>query len=315
MRKTITLCSYFFLTLILFLPSSFSLKAEKADEHLDAPRISFLEPAPGLNKKRFWGVAATQVAGYGTTLYLLDQLWYQEYPRQGFNFHNDLEDWLQMDKLGHVTAAYHLSRLGAQSFEWAGLGPRSSTWLGTISAVGFMGVVEILDGFSTGWGFSLADFTANKIGAASFVSQQLIWQEQKILYKFSFSRTPLAELRPAILGHNLREQMLKDYNGQTYWVSLNLQSLSGYHIFPQWLNLAVGHGAYGMLSSRASHQVSPHYERYRQWYIAPDIDWQRIPTNSPLLSTLFSALNFIKAPAPALEYNRMEGLKVHLIFF
>ncbi|MFO7978708.1 MAG: DUF2279 domain-containing protein [Bacteroidales bacterium] len=301
--------------LSLFLMPGLPMNARAATEEQQTSFFSFLEPSPQLNMNRVWTVSGAQVVGYGTTLVLLNTLWYQEYPRQGFNFHNDLEDWMQMDKLGHSTTAYHLSRLGASSFVWAGVDERTSTWLGALSATSFMGVVEILDGFSTGWGFSTADFVANKIGAFTYIGQQLAWQEQKILWKFSFSPTSLADQRPELLGSTLPEMMLKDYNGQTYWLSFNLNALSGSEVLPHWLNLAVGHGAYGMLSSRASHSPVPQMERYRQWYIAPDIDWQRIPTNSPFLKTLFTTLNYLKVPAPAIEYNRVEGFQFHLIFF
>jgi hypothetical protein len=33
-----------------------------------------------------------------------------------------------------------------------------------------------------------------------------------------------AQYRPNVLGSSLAEQILKDYNGQTYWLSVNLHS-------------------------------------------------------------------------------------------
>jgi hypothetical protein len=48
-----------------------------------------------------------------------------------------------------------------------------------------------------------------------------------------------------VLGSSLAEQMLKDYNGQTYWLSVNLHS---FYKNPKWLNLAIGYGANGMLT-------------------------------------------------------------------
>jgi hypothetical protein len=44
------------------------------------------------------------------------------------------------------------------------------------------------------------------------------------------------------------EQMLKDYNGQTYWLSVNLHSFYKGSKIPKWLNLAIGYGANGMLT-------------------------------------------------------------------
>jgi hypothetical protein len=42
--------------------------------------------------------------------------------------------------------------------------------------------------------------------------------------------------------------MLKDYNGQTYWLSVNLHSFYKGSKIPKWLNLAIGYGANGMLT-------------------------------------------------------------------
>jgi uncharacterized protein YfiM (DUF2279 family) len=308
---------------LLLLPVAFFVFSlpGKASEPVVDDFDSFLEPSLQINKARLYTVAGAQVVGYGTTLYLLNKLWYEEYPRQGFNFHNDFPDWLQMDKLGHATASYHLSRLGAQSFRWAGLDHRQSAWLGVISATSFLGVVEVLDGLSTGWGFSVADFTANKIGAFTFLGQELIWQQQKILWKYSFYPSEYSQYRPEVLGNNLPEKMLKDYNGMSFWLSSNLYSLSGENdFFPQWLNLAIGHSATGMITSRhypfdSKSLDFPSFDRHRQWLISPDIDWQRIPTNNNLLKTLFAGLNLWKLPAPAIEYNSAEGWKLHLIYF
>lgn len=281
----------------------------------------FLTPATEINKSRALAVTGVQLAGFTTALILLDKAWYQDFRREQFHFHNDLPDWKQMDKFGHITAAYHLSRISAQSFRWAGINNNNSALYGAVAGTSFLAVVEVFDGFSTGWGFSIADFTANKVGAISFLSQQLAWQEQKILWKYSFSSSGLAQHRPEVLGDGITQTFIKDYNGMTFWLSANLHSLSGeMKIFPPWLNLALGYGATGMLGSRENPVIIdgmqlPHLDRHRQWYLAPDIDWQRIPTNSPLLSTIFSTLNVIKFPTPAIEYNRIDGVVFHLLFF
>ena len=92
------------------------------------------------------------------------------------------------------------------------------------------------------------------------------------------------------------------------------------NVFPNWLNLALGYGAYGMLGGRNNPEhhdgiALPQLERYRQWYVSPDVDFSRIPTNSRILGGLFQVLNIIKFPAPALEYNRVEGIRFHWLFF
>ena len=44
----------------------------------------------------------------------------------------------------------------------------------------------------------------------------------RIYPKFSFHRTDYAPLRPDVLGDGLAEEIFKDYNGQTYWLSFDM---------------------------------------------------------------------------------------------
>ena len=81
---------------------------------------SFLKPSDSLHKGRFKAVLVTEGSLVGVSLIGLNQLWYANYPKSKFHTINDSDEWLQMDKLGHTFSAYQLSRLGAQSFEWAG---------------------------------------------------------------------------------------------------------------------------------------------------------------------------------------------------
>jgi hypothetical protein len=266
-------------------------------------------------------VAGAHIAGFTGSMLLLNEAWYKDHPRSSFHFHDDLADWKQMDKGGHVVSAYHLSRFSHYSFRWAGLTNNQSALWGGISANLFLATIEILDGFSEEWGASWSDFAANITGSASFYMQQVYWQEQKIIWKYSFSRSGLDQYRPDLFGSNLAENMLKDYNGITYWLSFNLHSLLGKpENVPPWLNLSAGYGAYGMLgsiSNPVSHngEYLPHFNRYKSFYLAPDIDYSRIQTNSEIFQSVFTALNFIKFPTPALEYNQEHGVRFHWVFF
>ena len=55
--------------------------------------------------------------------------------------------------------------------------------------------------------------------------------------------------------------------------------------------------------------------RVRQFYLSADIDLTRIKTKSALLKTVFSLVNIIKVPAPALEVNTDGQVKFHPIYF
>lgn len=272
------------------------------------------------NKDRFYLVAGSQLVGLTGTLTALSYAWYGGFPKASFHFHNDMPDWFQQDKLGHLVSAYHMSRISSGLFYWAGCNNSKGAWLGAIASTGFLTAVEILDGFSELWGASLPDAAANTLGTALFLTQQLAWEEQRVILKYSYSESGLAKYRPSLLGGNLPEKMLKDYNAQTFWLSFNLLSLLPGSRMPQWLNIAVGHGAYGLLGSRTNpayyNEIAlPQMERYRRWFLAPDIDFSRIPTQNPWLKAIFNGLNIVKMPVPAIEYNRLHGFSLHWVFF
>ena len=54
---------------------------------------------------------------------------------------------------------------------------------------------------------------------------------------------------------------------------------------------------------------------FRQFYLSLDIDLTKIETKSHFLKTLFSVFNTIKIPAPTLQYDDYNGVKVHFIYF
>ena len=194
---------------------------------------------------------------------------------------------------------------------------KSQIIYGTALSLGYLTSIEILDGFSKEWGFSWSDFAANSLGTGLFVGQELLWKEQRIALKYSFHQTYYASQRPDKLGDNLLEQVFKDYNGQTYWLSFNLKSFFKESKLPPWLNFAIGYGAEGMLTavSEVNNGSIPTQNRYRQYYLSLDLDLSRIKTNSHLLKTLFSVFNLIKLPLPTLEINPTKGLTVHLLYY
>ncbi len=279
---------------------------------------SFLKPSDTLNIKRQKAVFISEAAFSAISLVGLNQLWYADYPRSKFHFINDNEEWLQMDKLGHLYSSYHLGRLGHEMLQWSGTSPKKQLLYGAGLGFAFLTAVEVLDGFSSEWGASPGDVIANATGTALFVSQQLLWKEQRIVPKFSFHTTRFAKYRPEVLGANFSEQILKDYNGQTYWLSANLKSFFKGSKIPKILNLAVGYGADGMLTGKgenAAFLTAENPTKSRQFYLSLDVDLTKIETKSHFLKTFFSVFSVLKIPAPTLEYSASEGVRAHLIYF
>lgn len=274
---------------------------------------SFLKPSDTLNISRRNTVLITEASLATLTLVGLNQLWYADYPKSKFHTLNDNEEWLQMDKLGHVFSSYQLGRVGADVLNWSGVSKKNQLIYGATLGFGFLTVVEVFDGFSQEWGFSWGDMAANAAGTGLYVGQELLWKEQRVVLKYSFHRTQYAAQRPDKLGSGLTEEFLKDYNGQTYWLSFNMSSFFKDSKIPKWLNIALGYGADGMLTGTNTHLSN--YDRERQYYLSLDVDLTRIKTNSHVLKTLFSVFNTIKIPFPALEINEKNGVKLHAVYF
>lgn len=275
----------------------------------------FLKPSDSLNPLRSNTVLISQASLSTLTLVGLNQLWYADYPKSSFKTVNDSDDWLQIDKLGHVFSSYQLGRLGANTLKWAGVSGKEQLLYGATLGLGFLTAVEVMDGFSKEWGFSWSDMAANTAGTGLYVAQELLWKEQRILLKYSFHRTRFAEQRPNTLGNGLLEEFLKDYNGQTYWLSANINAFLNIKGIPNWLNLAFGYGADGMLTGNANELSFLNQNRTRQYYLSLDIDLSRIKTKSRVLKTIFDVLNVIKVPFPTVELNSIGRVKLHYIYF
>lgn len=296
----------------------------------DSTTRSFtVSPDNTIRAKRIPLIAGINAAGYGGSLMLLSKTWYKDYPKSKLHSFNDSKEWLQMDKTGHAWTAYNTGRASAAMWRWAGLKPKTATLVGGFSGAAYLTVIEILDGHSAQWGWSWADMGANVFGSGLFIGQELAWQQQRIQFKFSFHKMNYGEASlnkraDQLFGKSWYERMLKDYNGQTYWLSANLHSFFPHAKLPAWLNISLGYGADGLLGGFENRWTDgdPGFPinrtdipRRRQFYIAPDIDLTKIKTKNKLLRTVFSTFNSFKFPAPALQFTPKGRLKFYPVYF
>ncbi|MEO1049413.1 MAG: DUF2279 domain-containing protein [Bacteroidota bacterium] len=268
-----------------------------------------------VNPKRLRTFVIGSSVLYGATLVGLNELWYKDFPRRSFHFFNDNSQWLQVDKVGHFYSAFHLSSAGTKAFQWTGLNDAKSHFWGSMLGVIFLTPIEIMDGFSSEFGASYGDLIANTAGSGLFLGQYLVWKEVRIHPKFSFQRTDFAPLRPTTLGDGFQEEILKDYNGQTYWLSVDIYKfLPSESKFPKWLNIAFGYGGENMIFANRESNLGAGFDPFRQYYIGLDWDLTHIKSRSKVINTLLFAANMIRLPAPALELSR-ERVKFHILSF
>lgn len=285
---------------------------------------SILNPHPGRVK---W-VAIGHSAAFAGSLTGLAVLWYADHPKSGFHFFDDNAEWLQVDKAGHLYSAYMISHTSSELWKWAGVPRKKRIWLAGIGGLAYQSIIEVLDGFSAEYGFSAGDYAANILGTATFVSQELLWDQQKIKIKFSVSpkryKEPQLEQRAdKLYGKTIIERSLKDYNQQTYWLSADIKSLFHSEKWPAWLNISIGYGAKGMFggtSNKATDQDGniifdrTDILRQRQWYLSPDLNFSAIKTHKKGVKIFFFILDSFKFPAPALELSGGK-LRGHFLYF
>ncbi|MBU1820965.1 MAG: YfiM family protein [Bacteroidetes bacterium] len=265
------------------------------------------------NYRKLHAMFAAQSVLYAGSLYALSKTWYKN-PLTRFSIADDTHEWLQIDKVGHLYTSYQISRHTVELYKKTGISKKQALIYGAISGFFFQTPIELLDGFSPDYGFSSGDVVANLAGPALYLGQYALWDEVRIHPKFSFHYTPLASVRPELLGSNYSERWLKDYNGQTYWFSASPRSFAPSSGWPAWLCLSVGYGIQDMVAGETGKSVALGYSPYRQYYLSVDIDFTKIKTHSKFVRTVAFMLNTLKIPAPAVSFSR-KGVAFRPFYF
>lgn len=266
------------------------------------------DPSPSKRRLRIVWLLSSGI--YAAFMLALGYAWYSPQWISSFHFFDDLPEWQQLDKVAHFFWTFQASVLAARLFRWASVDERSAIRNGAWLAFALVSGIEIFDGFSTAYGASVYDILANALGAVAFVVQSLVWKRILVWPKFSFHPTAFAPLRPEVLGNGLLEEILKDYNGQTFWYSFRLPWLP----LPRWLTLAVGVGGEGMIYGRVAQNEAVNLHPGRRFLLSVDLDLRHIQTDSRVLNALLHIPNIIKVPAPAIELSG-SGIRFHVLYF
>lgn len=244
-------------------------------------------------------------------------------------------EWANIDKYGHAYTTYLYTDLLHDMTIWTGVNDRTSLWMAAGAANLFQLTIEIMDGYNTRWGFSVWDLGFNFSGSALYVGQELLWDEQRIRLKFStFPQTYSSRIVPSadnsgtmtykertqnLYGTGLASRLLKDYNGQTYWLSVNLASFGIPH--PQWLNWAIGVGAYDIYGGFDNEWIADNtiyrtpFSPTTVFYLSPDINWTAFKGKNGFINSLLELMNYIKAPLPAISVDMHGNIEWYLVFF
>ncbi len=217
--------------------------------------------------------------------------WWQG-PRAAFRFENDWVYALNIDKLGHAYGAYLLSGLFTGALSWTGFSDRASGFWGPLMGLGYQLYVEIEDGYHQVYGFSPGDAFSDILGAAFPIAQQTYPVLRNFRMKWSYY--PSQEYLNALKSDKGRV-FIDDYQGQIYWLGVDPHFFlpeSWRSPVPSWLGLAVGAAARNLDEQGGGTRII---------YLSLDYNLSRIDTQSEVLRTLFTLLDHIHFPAPALS--------------
>ena len=313
--------------LILLVMILFSMKVNGVSQ--DTMAVQHFKTHSGIEKKmnnRKWILGTVQTSLWAGALISLEKAWYSDYEKSSFQTFNDWNEWQQMDKIGHFYSAYHINEQTTKLWEWAGTERKKSILIGGISSLVFLNTIELLDAYSAKWGFSGSDVVANFMGTGFYIGQALAWKEQRIRLKFSYHPKNYRELNDRanqLFGNGAIERALKNYNGQTYWASINLKSFFPSSKLPNWLCLSIGYGADNMLGGFKNEWTSlsgtainrSDLQRSRKYLLSADLDLSKLKPKSKVVKTIFSLFNTIKIPAPTIVFNTKSKASIRFLYF
>ena len=289
--------NYLFILTILLIQTEFSAQEKTNLDSIRRKNIILNSTA----------IASTSLSYLG-----LYNLWYKKYPQSSFHFFNDLEEWNYMDKAGHVFSSYQVARKSHLFLKNKNI--ENPIEKSCFYSLFFMLGIEVLDGFSTEWGFSNYDLISNFIGSGLFYVQEKKFKKQLLKLKFSSNLSPYAIYRPNLLGNNFSERIFKDYNGQTYWITIdfNTKIQDKYKVF-KYINLALGYSIDGFIGARNNPNLNcfecDNLNRQSQYILSFDLDLSEIKTENKFLKLLLNTFSIIKFPAPAILIQNKSQFK------
>lgn len=265
------------------------------------------EPFPDtLNKSRLYTTIASEALFIGVYHYTAQELWYEDAQTSAFHFNDAFSEYLQMNKVANSFAAYQESYRSYFAYRRAGIVHEKALLYGALTSLIFQTSIEVVDGFYKEYGFSSTDLLNTLIGTSLFVWQQEIFREQFIKIKFSFYPT---EYSREVFDNGI-ESLFKDYDAQTYWVSINANKLFLREKMPDWVNIALGYSTNGLGIQNVYNE-----NESREVIFSLDVDFSKIATKSKVLKFLLRQISFIKLPFPALQWSNDGGFQVKGLYF
>lgn len=283
----------------------------KKKEGIDARIDKWVQRSPVPDRTRLYLIGGTVVALYVISFIWLYYGWYRLYKQTKFHLFDDRGEWNQMDKAGHIFGAYFETVWAYELLRWGGMSNKRAAVTAAVAGMGFQSINEVWDGFTAKWGASWSDLVANFIGASFAMTQYLLWEEQRIFCKYSFAQHAhpegeLAQRADELFGKTFLERAIKDYNGMTFWLSVNPSKFIP-RIKPDWLCYSIGYSTenvYGGFENKWTDKNGVEHDRSdlprnRILKLSLDADLPQLRKNDRTGQAVGKFLNPIKMPFPS----------------
>jgi hypothetical protein len=221
---------------------------------------------------------------------------------QSFRIRDNFDESLSANYGGHFIGGYFVSYVSEQALLASGVSLKLAPIYGAIMGLGYQTYVEVLDGYGTDFSLSPFEVYSQTLGCVYYAASQY-WPG---LQDFS----PKANYYPSQWMGDLPKAgsltPIDDYSAWNFWLSTNIKDLTGWSFWPSWLNIAEGYGARNLGDPGERRVVS----------LALDYDLVKIlPDGSPQWNWWRQTLDFLKLPAPGLEWDITRGGKSIGVYF
>jgi uncharacterized protein YfiM (DUF2279 family) len=203
------------------------------------------------------------------------------------------------DKLGHLHGGYILAEAGREVLEAACVSEKKAAVYGALYAAAFQLQIEIWDGTQRMYGFSPPDLLFNSIGQGISLAHTFVPVTKAVTPTFSYARTAALKATDAgTIPGDLRPSV--DYSGQTYWLSVDVDTLLSGRAkrwWPDLLRFSLGH----TITDWVDPATGTQFRARRRIMLSLDIDPLKLPGRAPWWMATKKMLRHYRFPAPAIE--------------
>ncbi len=313
------------LSIMLFLSFIMHVNASKANQvsifevkdSMVAPKLKspFFKNADTLNIKRFAFVNGTSLLALYGSYHYINTAWWADSKKtfhfdgggssikEAFDFGRDAIYAKGLDKIGHFYGARITSDIFARGIRWSGKTEQQALLWGGLLGTAVQGFIEIKDGYSPTWGFSVYDWMSGSLGSFYPYFQSKSRFLKALDIKYSYYRKDNYYFDFIKRKSNFQD----DYMNSIFWFTFNPKRYKPESKWPKWLGISMGVGVDATLNNYYVNMPGGTSDWGRggyEVYLAPDIDFKGLLPKKPFWQTLAHILNYIKVPSPALRFSK-----------